>query len=425
MTRPISRLLTVALTAWWVSAAHPALAQTDAVRPDSAPASSAITVRTDSQRGGDAGPPSREPASPAAATTPAQSAASPEARPAPRPRPRSQGPVLYKILTASPRGTYIQIARDLGKFVAPSAGIQLEELTSNGATENVRRLRTEADVKFAMVQSDVYQAYLDLANAGNEEARQLIQPLRVVLPLYNEEIYLIVRKDSPLTYIHQIEGQRISVGPLGSGSALTTTTLFRRLYGRGIGEDHARYQSNEDALASLVTDKAVDVVAIVAGQPAKVLSDMRPEARDLVKLLRFDPGHPSSKNVLETYFPATIHASSYPNLLSQDLPALAVRAYLVTYNYQQPQTIDTLGRFARALCANFATLQAEGHPKWKEVTLEPPALGRGWRYFPATERVLRNCQPPPLGTAAGARAAPTKVSRCSSEEQRALGLCPD
>ena len=36
MTRPISRLLTVALTAWWVSAAHPALAQTDAVRPDSA-----------------------------------------------------------------------------------------------------------------------------------------------------------------------------------------------------------------------------------------------------------------------------------------------------------------------------------------------------------------------------------------------------
>ncbi len=423
MIRTYLSLLILALAAGWGGLATSALAQSNAAtQPGAGPASSPITTRSGSSLAADP-----EPAGPSApAAAPASEATSDKAsRPPVRSRSRPQGPILYKILTASPRGTYIQIARDLGRFVAPAAGIQLEELTSNGATENVRRLRTEADVKFAMVQSDVYQAYLDLASSGNEEARQLIQPLRVVLPLYNEEVYLIVRKDSPLNYIHEIEGQRISVGPLGSGSALTTATLFRRLFGRGIGEDHARYQSNESALASLVTDRAIDVVAIVAGQPAKVLSDMRPEARDLVKLLRFDPDHPSSKAVLETYFPATISAASYPNLLSQDLPALAVRAYLVTYNYQQAHTIETLGRFARALCANFATLQAEGHPKWKEVSLTQPALGRGWRYFPATERILRNCPPPALEAPARSASSPARPSRCASEEQRALGLCSD
>ena len=347
-------------------------------------------------------------------------------QPTPARPPRVQSPqglIHYKILTASPRGTYIQIARDLARFVTPAAGIDLEVLTSAGATENVRRLRTEPDVKFAMLQSDVYQAYLDLAAAGNQEARQLIQSLRVVLPLYNEEIYFVVRKDSPIDYVHQIEGQRISPGPLGSGAALTTATLFRRLFGRGIGEDHARYQTNEEGLANLVTDKSVDVVVIVAGQPTKTLSEMRPEARDLIKFLRFDPNHPSSKAALETYFPTQVYATSYPNLLTEDLPALAIRSLLVTYNYQQPHTIDALSRFARSLCANFATLQKDGHAKWKEVKIEQPSLGRGGRYFPATERVLKNCQPPTATPAAATAPAP-RAPRCASEEQRALGLCP-
>jgi hypothetical protein len=47
----------------------------------------------------------------------------------------------YKIVTASERGTYIQIGRDLANFVAPAADITLETLPSAGSAENVRRLR--------------------------------------------------------------------------------------------------------------------------------------------------------------------------------------------------------------------------------------------------------------------------------------------
>src|SRR5437660_1029949 len=170
----------------------------------------------------------------------------------------------FKIVTASTRGTYIQIGRDIASFVAPPADIELDVLPSAGSAENVRRLRHEPGVKLAIVQSDVYQAFLDQAAGGNAEARDIIRPLRVIMPLYNEEIYFIVRTESPLMYVHEIRDARISAGELGSGTALTTTTLYRLMFNEPIAEANASFRSNEDALVKLITDKTIDVVAVIA-----------------------------------------------------------------------------------------------------------------------------------------------------------------
>lgn len=322
----------------------------------------------------------------------------------------------FKIVTASERGTYIQIGRNLAQFIAPQADIALETLASAGSAENVRRLRYEAGVKLALVQSDVYQAFLDQAASGNADAKDMIRPLRVIVPLYNEEIYFIVREDSALNYIHEIRNARINAGELGSGTALTTTTLYRLMFNEPIPEANASLLSNEDALVKLITDKSVDVVAIIAGQPAKLLADMKPEARKLIKLLKFDPNQPSSQAALRTYVAATVRASSYPNLLPEDVPALAVKAYLVTYDFSTKPTEDNLRRFARSLCQNFAVLQEKGHPKWREVDLAMPDLGRGWLYYPPAASELRVCM------AGKAKPKPPLARACSQEEQ-ILGLC--
>ena len=322
----------------------------------------------------------------------------------------------FKIVTASPRGTYIQIGRDIASFVAPSADIDLEVLPSAGSAENVRRLRYEPGVKFAIVQSDVYQAFLDEAARGNAEAGNIIRPLRVIMPLYNEEIYFIVRADSELNFVHEIKDARISAGELGSGTALTTTTLYRLMFDRSIPEATTSFQSNESALSKLVTDKTVDVVSIIAGQPAKVLLDMQPGADRLIKLLKFDAKQPASKAALRTYFATSVRATNYPNLLAEDLPALAVKAFLVTYDYNLKQTRDSLSRFARSICENFTVLQAKGHPKWSEVLLALPELGRGWFYYTPTAKELRTC-------IAGRAKTDNERGRTCSQQERILGLC--
>src|SRR5947207_15441952 len=60
----------------------------------------------------------------------------------------------FKIVTASPRGTYIEIGRDIARLAAEPADIALEGLPSAGSAENVRRLRFEEGVKLALVQSE-------------------------------------------------------------------------------------------------------------------------------------------------------------------------------------------------------------------------------------------------------------------------------
>jgi hypothetical protein len=324
----------------------------------------------------------------------------------------------YKIVTANEKGTYFAIGADLVKFVAPDANINLEVLPTAGSAANIKHLRYDPGVKFAIVQADVYQAFIDRAAAGNAEANTIIRPLRVILPLYNTEIHYIVRADSPLNNLHDIENAKINGGVLGSGAALITHTLYRMMFGKPIPEANASYLENQDALVKLIGDKSVDVVVVAAGQPAPLVASMKPEAQKYIKFLRFDPEHPTSKQALTVYSYSTIKTSSYPQILKEDFTTVAVGAFLVTYDYNLDQTVGNLTRFARALCKNFPILQEKGHPKWREVSLALPSLGPGWTYYPPTARAIRAC----AGAAAKAKAQ-VKPARACSAEERILGFC--
>ncbi|HEY7679911.1 MAG TPA: TAXI family TRAP transporter solute-binding subunit [Terriglobia bacterium] len=322
--------------------------------------------------------------------------------------------VDYKIVTANTTGTYYAIGNDLSKFVAPDANINLEVLPTAGSAANIKHLRYDPGVKFAIVQADVYQAFLDRAAAGNKEAGTIIRPLRVILPLYNTEIHYVVRADSPMNYLHDIKDARINGGILGSGAALITHTLYRMMFNRPIPEANSSFIPNEEALVKLIGDKSIDVVVVAAGQPAPLVAKMRPEAQKYIKLLKFDPKHPSSKVPLTVYSYSTVRVSSYPNLLREEFTTIAVGAFLVTYDYNLDWTVNNLTRFARSLCENFSTLQAKGHPKWREVNLSLPALGPGWTYYPPTTKALHDCI---------ARTKPKPPARQCSAEERILGLC--
>ena len=337
----------------------------------------------------------------------------------------------YKIVTGQERGTYIQIGADLSKYVAQPAGIDLEVMPSKGSAENVQRMRFEPGVKLALVQSDVYQAYIDMANSGNADAGTTIRPLRLIMPLYNEEIYFVVRDDSSMKTINEIKDKVISIGPIGSGTAQSATTLYHLMFNQPIPEQNVQSLSNEDAIAALVVKK-IDVAVIVAGQPAKLFTDMNPDLLSQIRILRADPNAAETTRAKETYFPATIRQSSYPNWLKDDVPTLTVKAFLVTYDYGLRDTVSNLNRFADSLCENFDVLQEKGHPKWKQVKLELPPLTKGWQYYPPIERHLRSCiarrasMPSGGATAAAVQqqpAAPKVNKRPCSDQERLLLLC--
>ncbi|HXZ06665.1 MAG TPA: TAXI family TRAP transporter solute-binding subunit, partial [Paraburkholderia sp.] len=270
--------------------------------------------------------------------------------------------------------------------------------------------------------------YVDMAKSGNEDAGTLIRPLRLIMPLYDEEIYFVVRNDSPMKTINEIKDKVISVGLIGSGTAQSATTLYRLMFGQPIPDQYAQHLSNEDALAALIVKK-IDVAIIVAGQPAKLFTDMNPDLLQQIRFLKVDPNSPEIARAKQTYYPATIRVSSYPNWLKEDVETLTVKAFLVTYDYNMRDTVGTLARFADSLCANFDNLQEHGHPKWKQVKLELPELGKGWKYYGPVEKHLRQCiahrtvASAATPAAATVDAAPKPAKRPCSDEERLLLLC--
>jgi uncharacterized protein len=293
-----------------------------------------------------------------------------------------------RIYTGPPRSTAFAVGQDIAQRVARPAGIRLEALGSKGSTDNLKLMR---GAQLALVQSDVTLALHQEALAGSVEARSLIQGLRVVMPLYEEELHLVVRADSPLNFVHEIRGQRINAGPVGSGSALTLASLYPLLFAEPLTDDKVSFLADEDGLIKLVSDRTIDVVAFVAGQPTRLFADMKPEVRKLIKLLKFDAEQVRSRSVLERYSLATIRSANYPNWLTQDVPALSTTALLVTYDTPAPAAASTVMRLAESICLRLPELQKRGHAKWREVDFALPELSDGLSYYKPTERKLVAC----------------------------------
>lgn len=311
------------------------------------------------------------------------------------------------IADGSERGTSAQIVRGIATFVAKPADIEFDVRQSAGSSDTLARLREGSGQQFALLQADVAEAMLGAAARGNIEAGRRFAPIRVIAPLHEEDIYFLVRSDSPLNFVHEIQNARINLGPPNSSTSLTAATLYRLIFDAAIDERYTSFLSHQDALVKL-TEQAVDVVALVSPRPARLLADMKPEARRFVKLLKFDPAHSVAGKALKVYSARIIPVANYPNLLVEDLPALTIRIYLVSHGRNDALQM----RFAESWCQNLSRLRLEGPSALGGLEPGLPQLLSGWNYSQPFERGLRACME-------GKRAP---AESCSQEE-RALGLC--
>jgi TRAP-type uncharacterized transport system substrate-binding protein len=272
------------------------------------------------------------------------------------------------------------IARDLSRIVAPDAGVQIVARTQPPSWAD------EAMPQLAIVR---YEA-LDAASRSNGRSSKTRERLRVITPLYTEELHALVRRDSPLEFMHELRDMRINVGPDQSSRGLTAARLYQRMFDTQLEASKLTTLSDEAALTRLVKDKSLDAMLVVAGQPAKWLRDLPPDLAQSVKLLRFDRNHLLGQKAIEAYLPATVRAASYGKWLSEDVPTLATMSFLVTLDYANTATAERVETFLRALCRNMPLLRQHGHPKWREVQLGLE-LETGWPYLAAARQAFEGC----------------------------------
>lgn len=313
----------------------------------------------------------------------------------------------YKVITGNPQFTYYKIGLDLAKYIAPEAGINLEVLPSQGSIQNIVELRDTPGVKFAIVQHDVYQKYRDYASQGDKEALRLIEPLRVIFPLYFEEVHFLARSNLNIQFIHEIENKKINIGPENSGTALTASTIYKRMFNHELPPEQM-FTDDYDVALKKLADQQIDVVIMVGGQPIPRLLSFKREASELVKLLELDTTNPIEA-ITNIYYSNTIKRTNY-EWMEKDVLTLAVKAYLITYNYPQKFNQDYLRSFARSLGKNLSGLEnhTDTHPKWKEVFHRLESLPGGWEYYEPTYSELSKYFP---------------VDETCSRERWLLGIC--
>jgi uncharacterized protein len=349
------------------------------------------------------------------------------------------------IVTGGKTGTYYQIGNNLKDIVSP----ELEVRDSKGSWANVEDLSQTKGVGLAVVQSDVYAAFVYLRDSPQvppetrRQYAQLLANLRVFMPLYREEIHFLVRQDSPLEYVHQIRGKRIWMDAEKSGTYLTALNIYSKMFNERpqivapfinptvTGDDEGT-KARRSALMVL-SDPAyykdlpqMDVIVLVGGQPLKLLAANIP---DNLKLLKFDPNHATSAKLLRDYRKADIQKASYPllNIADDSQPSLSVDSYLITANFIDADRNRFVSTLADRFCEKFDELQAKGHPKWKALTWKPgsplPALNAGWQYSRRVKDRLSHCGPRQVVATAPA-ASPTQAqpSVCKPQD-RFAGLC--
>lgn len=340
------------------------------------------------------------------------------------------------IVTGGKTGTYFQIGNNLKEMVSP----KLEVRESQGSWANVEDMSQTKGVGLAIVQSDVYAAFVYLRDsrevpaATRRQYGRLLENLRVFMPLYREEIHFLVNKDSPLEFIHQIRGARIWMDAEKSGTYLTALNIYSKMFNErpvvvapfinptATGDDEGT-RTRRSALMVLSDPDfyksfpKIDVLVLVGGQPLKLLEASVPPN---LKLLKFDPTHGTSAKLLQDYRKADIQKSSYPslNIVDAGLPSLAVDSYLITANFASEDRNRFITTFAGQFCEKFHDLQSRGHPKWKSLSWKPgsplPALAVGWQYSTKVKDQLSHCQTQ--------ESAVVPASACKPQD-RFAGLC--
>ncbi len=279
------------------------------------------------------------------------------------------------VISGNLNATYISIAYDLSAVLDDGDNLRILPVIGKGGGQNIKDVRFLKGVDVGITQAPLLKLF-----QKNNTIGPLQDQIVYIARLFNEEMHVIVRAESGINSIKDLNGKKVNFSDIGSGTQLSTRDIFARL---GIKATEVN-MGQADAFEALKKGEIAATV-LIAGKPTGSTSKLR--AADGFRILPV----PYTKELQDDYLPTTLTHADYPNLIEQghDIDAVAVGAVLIAYNW--PTDTDRYRRIAKFVEAFFPRLEEfkrpPRHPKWKEANLT--ATIPGWKRFPAAEEWVK------------------------------------
>jgi TRAP transporter TAXI family solute receptor len=281
------------------------------------------------------------------------------------------------IVSGNPNATYLSIAYDLSDVLDDGDNFRILPIVGKGGGQNIRDVRFLKGIDLGITQSIILNEFRENGDIGNIDDK-----IDYITKLFNEEMHVVVRADSGINSLADLNGKKVNFSDIGSGSQLSSRDIFRRL---GITPQEVN-MGQGDALEKLQTGEIAATI-LIAGKPTGAMGKLR--AADGFRFLPV----PFAKPLQADYLPAALSHTDYPGMVSagQDVNTIAVSAVLIAYNW--PKDSDRYRRIANFIDVFFPKLaelqKPPHHPKWRETNLA--AVVPGWTRFPeAADWLERN-----------------------------------
>jgi len=278
------------------------------------------------------------------------------------------------IVAGNPNATYLSIAYDMSDVLDDGDNFRVLPVIGKGGGQNIRDVRFLKGVDLGITQSIILNQFRADNEIGNIDDK-----IDYIAKLFNEEMHVVVRADSGINSLADLNGKNVNFSDVGSGSQLSSRDIFKRL---GIAP-HEVNMGQGDALEKLKSGELAATI-LIAGKPTGAMGKLK--AGDGFRFLQV----PFAKPLQADYLPAALTHADYPGMVEagHDVNTIAVSAVLIAYNW--PRDSDRYRRIAKFVEVFFPKLaefqKAPHHPKWRETNLA--ATLPGWTRFPAAQEWL-------------------------------------
>ena len=262
------------------------------------------------------------------------------------------------IISGSPGSdaTYLQVAYDLAAVLNDGENLRILPVVGVGGSQNIRDVRALKGIDIGLTQVSILNNFRRV----NETLGVTDDKIVYVTKLFNLEVHLVGR--SGIKSVEQLQGQKVNLDELGSGTNYSMRDIFKRL-----GIEVQEVNLPQTLALQKVKTGEIAATVLVAGKPTLSMSQLR-----LSDGFKFIP-IPYSKPLASDFLPTELSHDDYPDMIpaGQSVETIADSAVLIAYNW--PKNTDRYRRVETFINTFFPRIaefaKPPHHVKWREVNL--------------------------------------------------------